>query len=68
MVVPNFVETDMVAHVAEGFRRKIAQEIPMRRSATPVDVARAIVFLASSYSSFTTGQKVMVTGGGPPYV
>jgi len=67
MVVPNFVETDMVAHVAEGFRRKIAQEIPMRRPATPVDVARAIVFLASSYSSFTTGQKVMVTGGGPPY-
>jgi len=68
MVVPNFVETDMVAHVPEGFRRKIAQEIPMRRPATPVDVARAIVFLASSYSSFTTGQKVMVTGGGPPYV
>lgn len=68
MVVPNFVETDMVAHVPEGFRRKIAQDIPMRRPATPVDVARAIVFLASSYSSFTTGQKVMVTGGGPPYV
>jgi 3-oxoacyl-[acyl-carrier protein] reductase len=68
MVVPNFVETDMVAHVPEGFRRKIAQEIPMRRPAMPIDVARAIVFLASSYSSFTTGQKLMVTGGGPPYV
>jgi len=68
LVVPNFVETDMVAHVPEGFRRKIAQDIPMRRPAMPVDVARAVVFLASSYSSFTTGQKVMVTGGGPPYV
>ncbi len=68
LVVPNFVETDMVAHVPEGFRRKIAQEIPMRRPAMPIDVARAIVFLASSYSSFTTGQKLMVTGGGPPYV
>jgi 3-oxoacyl-[acyl-carrier protein] reductase len=68
LVVPNFVETDMVAHVPEGFRRKIAQDIPMRRPAMPVEVARAVVFLASSYSSFTTGQKVMVTGGGPPYV
>ena len=68
LVVPNFVETDLVAHVPEGFRRKIAQEIPMQRVASPVDVARAVVFLASSYSSFTTGQKVMVTGGGAPYV
>lgn len=68
LVVPHFVETDLVAHVAEGFRRKIAQDIPMRRVATSLDVARAVVFLASSYSSFTTGQKVMVTGGGPPYL
>jgi 3-oxoacyl-[acyl-carrier protein] reductase len=67
LVVPNFVETDMVTHVSEGFRKKIAHDIPMRRLASPVDVARAVVFLASSYSSFTTGQKVMVTGGGPPF-
>ena len=40
----------------------------MQRNASPVDVAQAIVFLASSYSSFTTGQKIMVTGGGLPYL
>ncbi len=68
LVVPNFVETDMVTHVSEGFRKKIAQDIPMGRLASSIDVARAVVFLASSYSSFTTGQKVMVTGGGPPFV
>jgi 3-oxoacyl-[acyl-carrier protein] reductase len=68
LVVPNFVETDLVTHVPEGFRKKIAQDIPMRRLATSIDVARAVVFLASSYSSFTTGQKVMVTGGGPPFM
>ena len=39
----------------------------MRRNASPVDVARAVLVLASSYSSFTTGQKIMVTGGGAPY-
>jgi 3-oxoacyl-[acyl-carrier protein] reductase len=68
MVVPNFVETDLVAHVPEGFRKKIAQDIPMRRLGSAIEVAKAVVFLASSYSSFTTGQKVMVTGGGPPYL
>jgi 3-oxoacyl-[acyl-carrier protein] reductase len=68
LVVPNFVETDLVAHVSEGFRKKIAQDIPMRRLGSSIEVAKAVVFLASTYSSFTTGQKVMVTGGGPPYM
>jgi 3-oxoacyl-[acyl-carrier protein] reductase len=68
LVVPNFVETDFVAHVQDGFRKKLAQDTPMQRHASPVDVARAVVFLASSHSSFTTGQKLMVTGGGAPYV
>ena len=67
MVVPSFVETDLVAHIQEGFRNKIARETPMGRNASPVDVARAVLFLASSYSSFTTGQRIMVTGGGAPY-
>lgn len=68
LVVPNFVETDFVAHIQDGFRKKIAREIPMQRAGSPVDVARAVLFLASAYSSFTTGQKVMVTGGGAPYL
>jgi len=68
LVVPNFVETDFVAHIQEGFRKKIAQETPMRRNASPIDVARAVVFLASAHSAFTTGQKLMVTGGGAPYL
>jgi 3-oxoacyl-[acyl-carrier protein] reductase len=67
LVVPNFVETDLVTHIQQGFRKKMAEETPLRRHATPIDVARAVVMLASSHSSFTTGQKVMVTGGGPPY-
>ncbi len=68
MVVPNFVETDLVSHIPEGFRKKIAQDTPMQRHASPVEVAQAVIFLASSYSSFTTGQKIMVTGGGAPYL
>jgi 3-oxoacyl-[acyl-carrier protein] reductase len=68
LVVPNFVETDLVAHVPEGFRRQIARETPMQRLASVVDVAQAVVFLASSHASFTSGQKLMVTGGGAPYL
>ena len=67
LVVPNFVETDLVTHIQQGFRKKMADETPLRRHATPIDVARAVIMLASSQSSFTTGQKIMVTGGGAPY-
>jgi 3-oxoacyl-[acyl-carrier protein] reductase len=68
LVVPNFVETDLVAHIPEGFRGKIARETPMQRLGSPIEVAQAVVFLASCFSSFTTGQKIMVTGGGAPYL
>ncbi|MGH9462651.1 MAG: SDR family oxidoreductase, partial [Vicinamibacteria bacterium] len=64
LVVPNFVETDLVAHIPEGFRARIARDTPMQRLGSPLEVAQAVVFLASSFSSFTTGQKIMVTGGG----
>ncbi len=67
MVVPSFVETDLTSHIPAVFRKKIAQDTPMQRNASPLDVARTIVFLASQFSSFTTGQKIMVTGG-PPYL
>lgn len=68
LVVPNFVETDFVAHVPDGFKARIARDIPMERPASAVEVARAVVVLASDYASFTTGQKIMVTGGGAPYL
>ena len=68
LVVPSFVETDLVSHIQEGFRNKIARDTPMQRHASPVDVAQAVLFLASSHASFTTGQKIMVTGGGAPYL
>jgi len=68
MVVPNFVETDLTAGVQDAYKMKIASDTPMRRNAAPMDVAHAVLFLASNYSSYTTGQKIMVTGGGPPFL
>jgi len=68
LVVPSFVETDLVSHIPDGFRKEIAKNTGMQRHASPVDVAQAVLFLASSRASFTTGQKIMVTGGGAPYL
>jgi NAD(P)-dependent dehydrogenase (short-subunit alcohol dehydrogenase family) len=37
--------------------------VPLQRVGEPAEIAAAIVFLASSRSSFTTGQVLSVDGG-----
>ena len=68
LVAPSVVATDLVAHLPDSYRAKLAQETPMRRNATPQDVAQAVVYLASRHSGFTTGQQLMVTGGAAPFL
>jgi len=37
--------------------------VPMKRGASPAEIADAIVFFASSKSSYITGQIIRVNGG-----
>jgi NAD(P)-dependent dehydrogenase (short-subunit alcohol dehydrogenase family) len=67
-VVPSITETDLTRHVSKIFLEEMKNRTPMKRHATVSDVAKAVVTLASSFTSFTTGQKIMVTGGSPPFL
>jgi 3-oxoacyl-[acyl-carrier protein] reductase len=68
MVAPSLVETDLTKHISKIYLSEMKANTPMERHATSVDVAQAIVLLASSMTPFTTGQKFMVTGGSPPFL
>lgn len=68
LVVPSIVETDLTRGVPDMFLEKMKSETPMQRNASDIDVAKAVVALASSLASFTTGQKMMVTGGNAPFL
>ncbi|MBT9290936.1 SDR family NAD(P)-dependent oxidoreductase [Prosthecodimorpha staleyi] len=64
-VAPTFVNTELIRHVYDrpDFRDAILARIPLGRIADPIDVAGAVLFLASAASNFVTGQVVFVDGG-----
>jgi 3-oxoacyl-[acyl-carrier protein] reductase len=63
LISPSMVDTDLVANVPDRIRGMIVSRTPLRRLATPADVAGAALLLASPYASFITGENLLVTGG-----
>jgi NAD(P)-dependent dehydrogenase (short-subunit alcohol dehydrogenase family) len=71
-IAPGNTTTPMLIEAAgeEGLRY-LASNTPLRRNATPEDIANAIVWLSSPRASFITGITLTVDGGynlrnGPP--
>lgn len=62
-VAPGFIETDMTASLGDEVRAQVLSDIPLGRMGTPEDVAKAVVFLASDFGSYITGQVLRVNGG-----
>lgn len=71
-VCPSGVDTDMMKRIEtnafgksdEETREAFAAGVPMKRYATPEEVAHVMLFLASDKASFLTGQYVRIDGGG----
>jgi 3-oxoacyl-[acyl-carrier protein] reductase len=62
-VAPGFIDTDMTAALPEATRSALLEAIPLGRLGAPVDVAGAILFLASDLAAYVTGQTLIVDGG-----
>jgi NAD(P)-dependent dehydrogenase (short-subunit alcohol dehydrogenase family) len=64
-VAPTFIETDgtRAALSSPNFERDILANIPLGRVGQPVEVAGAVVFLASPAASLITGATLLVDGG-----
>jgi NAD(P)-dependent dehydrogenase (short-subunit alcohol dehydrogenase family) len=54
---------DLVERVPEITEPWLAEGVPLGRAGFPADVANAALWLASSESSFVTGQAIVVDGG-----
>jgi 2-hydroxycyclohexanecarboxyl-CoA dehydrogenase len=65
-VAPGLTDTPMLADVSDGNEKLMAaiiRSIPLGRVGTPAEVARAVLFLASSDADYITGQTLSVNGG-----
>ena len=64
-VAPGWVETELSdpAYRDAEYKQKIVESIPLRRIATPDDVALAVLYLASDWSRHLTGEILNVNGG-----
>ena len=60
-VAPGVIMTDMCASVEPEILEEMAQETPVGRNGTPMDVAKAMAYLADA--EFVTGQVLPVNGG-----
>jgi 3-oxoacyl-[acyl-carrier protein] reductase len=62
-VAPGFIETDMTAGLQEDQKKALASQIPLGRLGQPVDIAHAVIYLASPQAAYVTGQELHVNGG-----
>jgi NAD(P)-dependent dehydrogenase (short-subunit alcohol dehydrogenase family) len=57
------IEVTATGAAPDAAARIFEERIPLRRHASPEEIARAVVYLASSDSSFVTGSTLTVDGG-----
>ena len=63
VVAPGFVTTDMTAQLSDARQAEILEQVPLKRMASPAEIAAAVMFLASEDAGYITGAVVPVDGG-----
>src|SRR5512145_1187558 len=62
-VAPGFIETEMVGAIPEGVRKRLLDQIPLKRFGTAEEVGRAVVYLVSPDGDYVTGAELSINGG-----
>lgn len=62
-ISPGVIKTKMLDCYSNDDLQALADETPLERIGTPIDVAKAVKFLSSEDSDFITGQNLTVDGG-----
>jgi NAD(P)-dependent dehydrogenase (short-subunit alcohol dehydrogenase family) len=60
---PIFGRMGMTDEQQQGLEAQMASQVPLKRVAQPDEIARAVLFLASSDSTYVVGTELVVDGG-----
>jgi len=62
-VAPGYIDTELTRDLSDDVKQALQAAIPLERLGTAADVAGAVLFLASDFASYITGQVLVVDGG-----
>lgn len=62
-IAPGVVETNMINNLNQEEKEQLKTQIPLQRFASPEEIAKIALFLASENSEYITGQVFVVDGG-----
>ena len=62
-IAPGYISTDMTGALGQELIQRVLTKIPAERLGEPIDIAKAVIFLASPGASYITGQTLAVDGG-----
>jgi len=62
-IAPGYVQTDMISDVDVSNDSETFEKIPLKRVASPDEIATVVLFLLSEGSSYITGTTIAVDGG-----
>ncbi len=63
-IAPGFIETDMTHYLKEGnAAEEFMKKIPLGRFGKGDDIANSVVYLASDWGTYITGQVISICGG-----
>lgn len=62
-IAPGFIQTDMTDALSDDQKKKLSDQIPMKRMGTIDDVANGVMFFSSSLADYVTGTTLHINGG-----
>jgi len=62
-ISPGMTDTALMAHLPDNVKKVAGAKLPLKRIATPTDIARVVEFLISDYADYLTGVDIPVCGG-----
>ncbi len=62
-VAPGFIDTDMTREIGEAARKKLLDQVPLRRLGSAGEIAAAVRFLVGAEAGYITGITLNVNGG-----